>query len=200
MLSNNQNAISDFNYDDESLNIDDLESSFEEALKLQLSDLSTLEEEMEKIGDPENLGEVISDEIWNQFSNQIGLDITSETLIQKYDREHLNEKYEDISKSIMQDERYIKANANMKEKHNNGELVDTYTGKLMDANDKPNLDHVVSRKELYDNVRRKQANINTQDLANKKENLAPINESLNKSKKEKSINQYIEGKKIEKSL
>ena len=114
MLSNNQNAISDFNYDDESLNIDDLESSFEEALKLQLSDLSTLEEEMEKIGDPENLGEVISDEIWNQFSNQIGLDITSETLIQKYDREHLNEKYEDISKSIMQDERYIKANANMK--------------------------------------------------------------------------------------
>ncbi len=89
MLSNNQNAISDFNYDDESLNIDDLESSFEEALKLQLSDLSTLEEEMEKIGDPENLGEVISDEIWNQFSNQIGLDITSETLIQKYDREHL---------------------------------------------------------------------------------------------------------------
>lgn len=89
MLSNNQNAISDFNYDDESLNIDDLEFSFEEALKLQLSDLSTLEEEMEKIGDPENLGEVISDEIWNQFSNQIGLDITSETLIQKYDREHL---------------------------------------------------------------------------------------------------------------
>lgn len=100
----------------------------------------------------------------------------------------------------MQDERYIKANANMKEKHNNGELVDTYTGKLMDANDKPNLDHVVSRKELYDNVRRKQANINTQDLSNKKENLAPTNESLNKSKKEKSINQYIEGKKIEKSL
>lgn len=44
MLSNNQNAISDFNYDDESLNIDDLEFSFEEALKLQLSDLSTLEE------------------------------------------------------------------------------------------------------------------------------------------------------------
>src|SRR5699024_591039 len=48
------------------------------------------------------------------------------------------------------------------------------------------------RKELYDNVRRKQANIDTKDLANKDENLVPTNESLNKSKKEKSNQQYVD--------
>ena len=191
MSSNNQNAISEFNYEDESLNIYDLEFDLERSLQIQLSELYISEEEMKKIGDPENLSKVISDEIWNQFANQIGLDITSETLIQKYDREHLGEEYEDISKTIMQDEKYIKANAEMKEKYNNGELKDEYTGKIMNAYDKPNLDHVVSRKELYDNNRRKQANIDTKDLANKEENLASTNESLNKSKNKKSINQYI---------
>ena len=50
---------------------------------------------------------------------------------------------------------------------------------------------MVSRKELYENLRRKQAGINTEDLANKNENLKPTNESLNKSKKEKSVNEYI---------
>ena len=196
MSSNNQNAISEFNYEDESLNIYDLEFDLERSLQIQLSELYISEEEMKKIGDPENLSKVISDEIWNQFANQIGLDITSETLIQKYDREHLGEEYEDISKTIMQDEKYIKANAEMKEKYNNGELKDEYTGKIMNAYDKPNLDHVVSRKELYDNNRRKQANIDTKDLANKEENLASTNESLNKSKNKKSINQYISERKI----
>ena len=79
----------------------------------------------------------------------------------------------------------------MKQQQKDGTLTDSYTGKKLGANDKPNLDHVVPRKELYDNPRRKQANIDTKDLANKSENLAPTNESLNKSKQDKSNQQYV---------
>ena len=58
-----------------------------------------------------------------------------------------------------------------------------------------NLDHVVSRKELYENARRRQAGISTKKLANKDENLKATNESLNKSKKEKSVDAYIANRK-----
>ena len=132
------------------------------------------------------------DEVWTQFGNQIGLDMTNETLIQAYNREHPEEYNKAIADAIMQDEKYKEANKAMKQQHQDGTLTDGYTGKTMEATDKPNLDHVVPRKELYDNVRRKQAGIDTKDLANKEENLVPTNESLNKSKKEKSNKQYVE--------
>ena len=73
-------------------------------------------------------------------------------------------------------------------------LRDEYTGKYFTQNDSANLDHVVSRKEIYENPRRKQAGISTEDLANKDENLKPTNESLNKSKGAKSVAEYIEGR------
>lgn len=194
MPSKNENAVLEsFDLDDEELSIEDLEASLEAELELQLSDLSFLEEEKEKIGNPDSLGKVIMDEVWTQFGNQIGLDMTNETLIQAYNREHPEEYNKAISDAIMQDEKYKEANAAMKQQHKEGTLVDAYTGKTMSATkDKPNLDHVVPRKELYDNVRRKQANIDTKDLANKDENLVPTNESLNKSKKDKSNQQYVE--------
>ena len=193
MSSKNENAVLETtDFDDEDLSIDDLEASLEAELESQLSDLSLLEEEKERIGNPDNLGKVIIDEVWTQFGNQIGLDMTNETLIQAYNREHPEEYNKAIADAIMQDEKYKEANKAMKQQHQDGTLIDGYTGKTMEATDKPNLDHVVPRKELYDNVRRKQAGIDTKDLANKEENLVPTNESLNKSKKEKSNKQYVE--------
>lgn len=192
MPSKNENAVLDaIDFNDEELSIDDLEAALEAELELQLSDLSLLEEEKEKISNPDSLGKVIMDEVWTQFGNQIGLDMTNETLIQAYNREHPEEYSKAIGDAIMQDEKYKKANKAMKQQHQEGTLTDAYTGKTFGATDKPNLDHVVSRKELYDNVRRKQAGIDTKDLANKEENLAPTNESLNKSKGEKSNQQYV---------
>lgn len=193
MPSENKNAVLEsVDFDEEELSIEDLEARFEAELELQLSDLSMLEEEKEKIGNPDNLGKVIMEEVWKQFGNQIGLDMTNETLIQSYNREHPEEYNKAIGDAIMQDEKYKEAAAAMKQQHKEGTLTDAYTGKTMDANDKPNLDHVVPRKELHDNVRRKQANIDTKDLANKEENLAPTNESLNKSKGKKSNQQYVD--------
>ncbi len=193
-MTKNENAIiaDDLEFDDEELSIEDLEANLQAELEAQLSDLSVLEEDREKIGNPDSLGKVILDEVWTQFGNQIGLDMTNETLIQAYNREHPEEYNKAIADAIMQDEKYKAANEAMKQQHQEGTLVDSYTGKTMTASDKPNLDHVVPRKELYDNVRRKQANIDTADLANKDENLAPTNESLNKSKKDKSNQQYVE--------
>lgn len=193
MSTENANAVWEaIDFDDEELSIEDLEANLEAELELQLSDLSLLEDEKEKIGNPDNLGKVIMDEVWTQFGNQIGLDMTNETLIQAYNREHPEEYNKAIADAIMQDEKYKEANKAMKQQHQDGTLIDGYTGKTMETTDKPNLDHVVPRKELYDNVRRKQAGIDTQDLANKEENLVPTNESLNKSKKEKSNKQYVE--------
>lgn len=174
----------------EDFDLDSLENQLEEELESQLSDLEFIKSEKEKIGNPDALGKVVMDEVWKQFTNQIGLEVTNETLIQKYDREH-PETYEEVGKTVMQDQKYKDANKAMKEKQKAGNLKDEYTGKDLKQNDSANLDHVVSRKEIFEDSRRRQANIQTEDLANKDENLKPTNESLNKSKNAKSIDDYL---------
>ena len=184
------NKITNLNDEYELFNLDELEDRLQGELEEEVSNLELLKEEREKIGNPDALGKVIFDEVWKQFSNQIGLDITNETLNQKYEREHPLETYEDVAKKVMQDSRYRDANKAMKEKQKAGNLKDEYTGKNIGPNDKANLDHVKSRKELYENARRRQAGIETEELANMSENLKATNESLNKSKGAKSIEEY----------
>ena len=181
-----QNDLLNFDFDS-------LEEQLQGQLEEELADLDFLTEEKEKIENPDSLGKVVLDEVWKQFSNQIGLDITNETLIQKYNREH-PESYSEVGQKVMQDPRYKNANRAMKKQQQAGNLKDTYTGKTLNQNDKANLDHVVSRKELFENDRRKQANLSTEDLANKQENLKATNEALNKSKKEKSTEEYLSGR------
>ena len=174
---------------------DELEEKLQSELENELSDLEFLKEEEEKIGNPDALGKVIMDEVWNQFGKQIGLDMTNETLTQKYDREHQGETYSEVGKKVMQDPKYKEANKAMKEQQKAGKLKDEYTGKKLGQNDKANLDHVVSRKEVFENKRRRQAGIATEELANKAENLKATNESLNKSKGAKSVDEYNRTKK-----
>ncbi|MBP3200929.1 MAG: hypothetical protein J6M39_04725 [Lachnospiraceae bacterium] len=169
----------------------DFEEKLKNDIKESLIDLELLKEDKEKIGDPDAMGKVILEEVWKQFGNQIGLDMTNETLIQQYDREH-PESYEEVGQKVMQDERYKTANKEMKQKQKEGTLKDEYTGKDLKQSDKANLDHTVSRKEIYENKRRRQANISTEDLANKDENLNATNESLNKSKGAKSVEEMVE--------
>jgi len=111
-------------------------------------------------------------------------------LIQQYDREH-PETYGEVGKKVMQDPKYKETNKNMKEQQKAGNLKDEYTGKDLSPNEQANLDHVVSRKEIYENQRRKQAGLSTEELANKDENLAPTNENLNKSKNDKAVKDYL---------
>ena len=174
----------------ELFDLNGLEEKLRTKLEKELSDLEFLKEEKDKIGNPDALGKAVMDKVWKQFTNQVGLEVTNETVIQKYDREH-PETYEDVGKTVMQDPKYKDANKAMKEKQQAGNLKDGYTGKNLGPNDSANLDHEVSRKELYENKRRRQANIQTEDLANKDENLKPTNESWNKSKNAKSMDDYL---------
>lgn len=58
---------------DESFDFDELESKLESDLEAQLLELDFLEEEANKIGSPDNLGETIKGVIWEQFINQIAV-------------------------------------------------------------------------------------------------------------------------------
>ena len=133
----------------EFFDFDELEEKLQSQLEEEFSNLEFLKEEKEKIGNPDALGKAILDEVWKQFGNQIGLDMTNETLNQKYDREHQDETYKNVGKKVMQDPKYKEANKAMKEQQQSGNLKDEYTGKNINKNDNANLDHVIPRIELY---------------------------------------------------
>ena len=185
----------------ENLNYDELEELLEEQFTMEFSNLESLQTEFKEIGSPDKLSEVILDESWNQFGIQIGLDMTSDTLLKQYNDKHPNGYTKEEGAKIMKDKRYTNANNAMKEKQKSGNLKDEYTGKTLKINDKANLDHVIPRKQIFENTWRKIADIETSDLANKSENLAATNESLNKSKGAKSNSEYIkDGEVREKNL
>lgn len=185
-------------YESENLNYDELEELLEQQFTMEFSNLEKLELECKEISSPDKLGEVILDEIWNQFGNQIGLDMTSDTLLKQYNdnKDRPKEYTKKIGEDILKDKRYTAANKAMKEKQKLGNLKDEYTGKTLKVNEKANLDHVVARKQIFENPWRKIADINTEDLANKSENFAATNESLNKSKGAKSNSEYIKNREL----
>lgn len=180
----------------ENFNYDELEELLEEQFTMEFSNLKELELECKEISSPDKLGDVILDEIWNQFANQIGLDMTSDTLLKQYNDKHPNGYTKEEGAKILKDKRYIDANKAMKETQKSGNLKDEYTGKKININEKANLDHVVARKQLFENTWRKIADIETADLANKKENFAATNESLNKSKGATSNSDYIKNREV----
>lgn len=63
----------DSEFENESFNFEDLQSNLESQLEEQFSDLSDIELDFDKIGDPNALGDTISTVVWEQFINQIGV-------------------------------------------------------------------------------------------------------------------------------
>lgn len=57
----------------ESFDFDELEEKLQAQLEEELADLQFLAEEKEKIGSPDNLGNVIMDVVWEQFMNQVAV-------------------------------------------------------------------------------------------------------------------------------
>lgn len=177
------------------LDFDELEEKLNDQLEEELSELEFLEEEKEKIGNPDALGKIILGEVWTQFGNQMGLDLTNETLIQEYDRTHPDESVEYNEKEgakILQDKKYKDTRAEMKRKQEQGNLKDDYTGKDLKPGENFDVEHVVKRKEIFENQRRRQAGLEASELANKDENMKAVNDSLNRSIKEKSNKEYVE--------
>jgi hypothetical protein len=58
--------------DVDSTNFEQLEEELNAKLEEQMADLRSLEEDREKIGNPDTLGETVLNVIWEQFINQIG--------------------------------------------------------------------------------------------------------------------------------
>lgn len=59
--------------DCDSINIDELESKLNSELEEQMSDLSGLEKDREKMGTPVSIGETVMNVVWEQFINQVGV-------------------------------------------------------------------------------------------------------------------------------
>ena len=57
----------------DSFDFDELEEKLQNQLDEDLADMQFLKDEHEKIGSPDNLGNVIMDVVWEQFLNQIAV-------------------------------------------------------------------------------------------------------------------------------
>lgn len=112
----------------------------------------------------------------------------------KANEQAYNQRGEYNSSSYHSHENYIKTNREAKQQKIAGTLKDEYTGKTFAKNDKINLDHVVSAKEIHDDRGRVLAGMCGEDLANSSENLKITNERTNKSKKADSMDKFIDRK------
>jgi hypothetical protein len=100
-----------------------------------------------------------------------------------------NEEYD--STKYHKDERYKKKNKEVSEQKNKGALDDSYTDKHVEQNQDTDLDHVISAKEINDDPGRVLAGIDGVGLANSDSNLKATDKSINRSKKAKSMSEFI---------
>ncbi|MGP1560676.1 MAG: hypothetical protein ACTTIC_01140 [Helicobacteraceae bacterium] len=96
------------------------------------------------------------------------------------------------SRAYHSDPAYIAKNREISIKRKSGDLTDAYTGKRMSANDKSDLDHVISAKEIHNNRGRVLSGISGLDLANSDENLQATNPHTNRTKKVDSMTDFLE--------
>lgn len=75
-LAEQKQQDNDISFED--FDFDAMEELLNQDIEESLADLAFLSEEKEKIGNPENLGKVIQDVIWEQFQNQISTTIGEE--------------------------------------------------------------------------------------------------------------------------
>lgn len=90
-----------------------------------------------------------------------------------------------------QHENYIATGRRDKATHLAGDLHDPYRNATLTAAQKRNLDHVISAKEIHDDAGRVLAGLDGVELANQSSNLQTTHESINKSKGQTPINDYL---------
>lgn len=211
----------------ESFDFDELEEKLQTQLEEELADLQFLAEEKEKIGSPDNLGNVIMDVVWEQFLNQVAvtagedfikenhglhLDLRKEAHIQTTEN-FAEGKIAAHNTEINYQERYDAWQSNFK-KDENGNIVThkTRSGKdeatlVKDARkpfdeERPrgsvekhmDMDHTVPAAEI---IKDPAANAHmTKDeqiaFANSDANLTEMDSSLNRSKGDKSMTEWLD--------
>lgn len=175
-----------------------LELEFSKALDVSYEELEAVVLHRDTINNPAALSQVVINEVWNKVGEQLGLELTNETLIQEYIRKNpqdnpLAKPYsKEIGDKVLQDPRYKQRGRDAKAAYKEGTLKDEYTGKTLTERDKPNIDHNISREELYNDPRRLQSGETVAEAANDPSNLVVTNENLNKSKGKKSVRKYTD--------
>lgn len=211
----------------ESFDFDELEEKLQSQLEEELADMQFLAEEKEKIGNPDNLGNVIMAVVWEQFINQVAvtagedfikenrglhLDLRKEAHIQTTEN-FADGKIATHNTEIDYQQRYDDWQSNFV-KDENGNVVthQTRSGKeeatLVKGARKPfdegrptgsvenhtDMDHTVSAAEI---IRDPAANAHmTKDeqiaFANSDANLNEMDSSLNRSKGDKSMTDWLD--------
>lgn len=89
---------------------------------------------------------------------------------------------------------YIESGRQDKENHSRGELHDPYRNKYMAADEfkKRDLDHVISAKEVHEDAGRILAELDGAELANQNTNLKSTHRSVNRSKGQSPIEEYLD--------
>lgn len=88
---------------------------------------------------------------------------------------------------------YVSKNRDVAAKKSEGVLVDEYTGLRLSKNDGVDLDHTISASEIHNDRGRVLAEVNGPDVANSSSNLNATERSINRSKKHKSVDAYLQG-------
>ncbi|MBP0622906.1 hypothetical protein [Cupriavidus consociatus] len=86
---------------------------------------------------------------------------------------------------------YIATGRRDKASHQAGQLHDAYRGQTMAKDEQRNLDHVIAAKEIHDDAGRVLAGLDGVELANQGSNLQTTLETINKSKKQSPIDEYL---------
>ena len=189
--------ISGYNEVDQ-FDLDAMESILNQDIEEIISELDSLGKEKEKLTNPDALGKEIYNSIFNQLNAQNGMDLSSDTRVEKYQKGHVGETSSSAGIDALRDKNYQKVkNYNTQASKSKQGIKDAYTGKILRTSDghQINTDHVVSRNEIYGSGIKKRlrelSGNETKDLANLPDNLVATNESLNKSKGAKSIFEYL---------
>ncbi|MGB3126984.1 MAG: hypothetical protein WBB95_24500 [Pseudomonas sp.] len=90
------------------------------------------------------------------------------------------------------DKNYIATGQKDKLSQQEGTLRDPYRNVVMGQGDSRNLDHVISANEIHDDAGRVLAGLDGVKLANQNSNLQSTQETVNKSKKQSSISDYLD--------
>ncbi len=115
----------------------------------------------------------------------------------KYKNEHNQKAYENrvvynksVGATYRSDEYYKSKGAQAKNKKIVGALIDDYSGEKLSRNAKVDVEHVMSIKEIHEDSGRVLAEIDGLHLANSDENLRVTDRSINRSKNDKTVDEY----------
>ena len=224
----NENAVLEVEEEiEETFDFDELEARLQEQLDEELADMQFLVEEKEKIGNPDNLGNVIKDVVWEQFLNQIAvtagedfieanrglhLDLRKDAHIQTTENfakgkiathnTYINyqERYDDWQSNFVKDENGNTVTHKTRSGKDEATLVKDARKpfdkgrKSGSAENHTDMDHTVSAAEI---IRDPAANAHMTkqqqiDFANSDANLNEMDSSMNRSKGDKSVTDWLD--------